>query len=69
MLKARNIGILFEEQNIDTLKCDSELYLVIYAGFAQSESESMSKNITWAFRKNIQLLKNGWLSKRKRWKS
>ena len=34
MLKARNIGIIFEEQNIDTLKCDSELYLVIYAGFA-----------------------------------
>lgn len=54
MLKARNIGILFEEQNIDTLKCDSELYLVIYAGFAQSESESMSKNITWAFRKNFE---------------
>ena len=54
ILKARNIGILFEEQNIDTLKCDSELYLVIYAGFAQSESESMSKNITWAFRKNFE---------------
>lgn len=54
MLKARNIGILFEEQNIDTLKCDSELYLVIYAGFAQSESESMSKNITWAFRKHFE---------------
>ena len=54
MLKARNIGILFEEQNIDTLKCDSELYLVIYAGFAQSESESMSKNITWLFLKNFE---------------
>ena len=54
MLKARKIGIFFEEQNIDTLKCDSELYLVIYAGFAQSESESMSKNITWAFRKNFE---------------
>ncbi len=52
MLKARGIGIIFEEQNIDTLKTDSELYLVIYAGFAQSESESMSKNITWAYRKN-----------------
>lgn len=54
MLKSRGIGILFEEQNIDTLKCDSELYLVIYAGFAQSESESMSKNITWAFRKKFE---------------
>ncbi len=54
MLKARGIGIYFEEQNIDTLKTDSELYLIIYAGFAQSESESMSKNITWAFRKNFE---------------
>ncbi len=54
MLKARGIGVFFEEQNIDTLKADSELYLVIYAGFAQSESESMSKNITWAYRKNFE---------------
>lgn len=44
----------FEEQNIDTLKSDSELYLVIYAGFAQSESESISKNVTWTFRKNFE---------------
>ena len=51
LLRARGIGILFEEQNIDTLKSDSELYLVIYAGFAQSESESNSKNITWSDRK------------------
>lgn len=54
MLKSRGIGVFFEEQNIDTLKSDSELYLVIYAGFAQSESESMSKNITWSFRKNFE---------------
>jgi len=54
MLKGRDIGIFFEEQNIDTLKSDSELYLVIYAGFAQSESESISKNITWSVRKNFE---------------
>lgn len=54
LLKARGIGIFFEEQNIDTLKSDSELYLVIYAGFAQSESESISKNVTWSFRKNFE---------------
>ena len=54
LLKGRGIGIIFEEQNIDTLKTDSELYLVIYAGFAQSESESISKNITWAKRKNFE---------------
>lgn len=54
ILKNRGIGIFFEEQNIDTLSIDSELYLVIYAGFAQSESESMSKNITWAYRKRFE---------------
>ena len=54
LLRARGIGIFFEEQNIDTLKSDSELYLVIYAGFAQSESESISKNITWSYRKNFE---------------
>lgn len=54
ILKNRGIGIFFEEQNIDTLSIDSELYLVIYAGFAQSESESMSKNITWTYRKRFE---------------
>ena len=54
ILKNRGIGVYFEEQNIDTLSIDSELYLVIYAGFAQSESESMSKNITWAYRKRFE---------------
>lgn len=53
-LKAIGVGGYFEEQNIDTLKTDSELYLVIYAGFAQSESESISKNVTWGFRKNFE---------------
>ena len=54
MLKAKGIGIFFEEQNIDTLKTDSELYLIIYAGFAQSESESISKNIIWTYRKKFE---------------
>lgn len=54
LLKSRGIGVYFEEQNIDTLKSDSELYLVIYAGFAQSESESISKNIIWTVRKKFE---------------
>ena len=52
--KSKGIGVYFEEQQIDTLKTDSELYLVIYAGFAQSESESISKNITWSVRKKFE---------------
>ena len=54
LLKSKGIGIYFEEQNIDTLQIDSELFLVIYAGFAQAESESISKNITWSFRKKFE---------------
>ena len=54
MLRSKGISVYFEKQNIDTMKNDSELYLVIYAGFAQSESESISKNITWTYRKNFE---------------
>ena len=46
MLKAQGIGIIFEEQKLDTLKSDSELYLVIYAGFAQSESAKTSLGVS-----------------------
>lgn len=53
-LKLMGIGIIFEEQNCDTLKCDSELILTIHAGFAQAESESMSRNITWSYRKRFE---------------
>lgn len=53
-LKLMGIGVIFEEQNIDTLKMDGELLITIHAGFAQAESESMSKNITWAFRKRFE---------------
>jgi site-specific DNA recombinase len=54
MLKSKGIGVYFEEQQIDTLKTDSELYLVIYAGFAQSKSESISKNIIWTVRNKFE---------------
>ena len=54
LLKSKGIGVYFEEQTLDTLKIDSELYLVIYAGFAQSESESLSKNVTWSYRKKFE---------------
>lgn len=53
-LKLMGIGVIFEEQNIDTLKCDSELLMTIHAGFAQAESESISRNITWSYRKRFE---------------
>lgn len=50
-LKAMGIGICFEKENIDTLTMDSELIVTFMGAFAQSESESMSKNISWGKRK------------------
>ncbi len=52
-LKLMGIGVIFEEQNLDTLNCDSELLITIHAGFAQAESESISKHIIWSVRKRF----------------
>ena len=48
------IGIYFEEQNIDSLKEDSETYIGIYSIMAQSESENISANVSWGIRKRMQ---------------
>ena len=53
-LKAMGIGIYFEEQNIDSLKEDSETYIGIYSIMAQSESENISANVSWGIRKRMQ---------------
>ena len=52
-LKAMGIGICFEKENIDTMSMDSELIVTFMGAFAQSESESMSKNISWGKRKQM----------------
>ena len=46
-LKAMGIAIYFEEQNINSLKEDSETYIGIYSVMAQSESENISANVKW----------------------
>lgn len=53
-LKSMGIGIYFEEQNIDSLKEDSETYIGIYSIMAQSESENISANVSWGIRKRMQ---------------
>ena len=51
-----NIGVYFEEQNIDTLTTDSEMFIGLYSVMAQSESENISANVKWGVR---QRMKNG----------
>jgi len=46
-LKDLGIGVIFEKENINTLKMTSEFMIALYGSFAQAESESISKNVSW----------------------
>lgn len=46
-LKDLDIGIMFEKENINTLTMPSEFMIALHGSFAQAESESISKNVTW----------------------
>jgi len=52
-LRAMNIGVFFEEQNIDSLDNDSEMFIGLYSVIAQSESENISKNVRWGIRQRM----------------
>lgn len=52
MLKANGIGVIFEKENINTLTESSEFLITLFSGFAQAESESLSKNIIWGKEKS-----------------
>lgn len=54
MLKANGIGVLFEKENINTLTESSEFLITLFSGFAQAESESLSKNVTWGKQKSME---------------
>lgn len=54
MLKVRNIGVLFEKENINTLTESSEFLITLFSSFAQAESESLSKNVSWGIRKSME---------------
>lgn len=53
-LKLLGIGVLFEEQNINTLTSDGEFMLTILASYAQEESLSASENQKWRIKKNFE---------------
>lgn len=46
-LKDLGIGVIFEKENINTLTMTSEFMIALYGSFAQAESESISKNVSW----------------------
>ena len=45
MLKVKNVAILFEEENINTLEMAGELLLTILSSVAQQESETISSHV------------------------
>lgn len=45
MLKEKNVAVLFEKENINTLTMNGELLLVILSSVAQQESESIAGNV------------------------
>ena len=53
-LTGLGITLIFEKENIDTSKMESEFLLTLLAAFAESESASISTNQKWAIRKRFQ---------------
>ena len=54
MLKSMGIAIYFEEQNINSLKEESEVYIGIHSVMAQTESENISANVKWGIGKRME---------------
>ena len=52
-LKDLGIDVYFEKENIHTLSADGELLLSLLSAFSQSESESISSNIKWSYKKKM----------------
>ena len=55
-LRALGIAVVTEKEHINTLTEDSEMLITILSCFAQAESESISKNVSWGVRQSF---KNG----------
>ena len=51
LLKANGIGVYFKKENINTLTESSEFLVTLFSGFAQAESEPLSKNVTYSNRR------------------
>jgi site-specific DNA recombinase len=52
-LLACNVGVLFQNDNINTLETDSEFRLVVMAGVAQDEVRKLSERLKFGFRQSI----------------
>ncbi|WP_303871918.1 recombinase family protein [Acetobacterium wieringae] len=53
-LKQLNVGVIFEENHINTLHAEGELMLTVLGSLAEAERKSVSQNIKWSIQKNYQ---------------
>jgi DNA invertase Pin-like site-specific DNA recombinase len=58
-LRDLKIPVVFEKEGINTMQMASEMTISLLGSFAQAESESLSKNVTWGKRQSF---KNGKVS-------
>lgn len=52
-LKAANVGVFFQKEDINTLDAKGEFLPTLMSSFAEEESRSISDNITWGKRKQF----------------
>ena len=52
-LKTIGVGVFFEEQNLDSLKTDSEMFIGLHSVLAQAESENISANVRWGIQQRM----------------
>ena len=50
MLRDRNIAVIFEKENINTLDMNGEMLLTILSSLSQGEVESLSENVKMGLR-------------------
>ena len=53
-LKALNIDVYFEEQNINSMSEQGELMLTLLASIAEAEAKSMGENVKWRINKTFE---------------
>lgn len=49
-----NVGVFFENDNINTFMKDSELRLTIMASMAQDESRKISERVKWGYKRSVE---------------
>ena len=53
-LRALGIAVVFEKEALNTLEQKDEMLITIFSWFAQAESESISRNVTWGIRRSYE---------------